>query len=406
MPLAYEEEVVRSQVWGRTFLFAPTGAGKSRAALELASRMFGGELRITYINTERDREKLYADRYRYELINLAGLGSGPSNAELPPELFIEALDLAEARNPGGVYIIDSASHEWMAVLAMSDRFSGWSTLTPRHDAFTMRIQNCDAHIIVCCRAKLKYEQTEEETSSGGKRQVVRLLGLGPEQRATFQYDFNLVGQGDASTKEFTWSGHVDPLLGQSSNMLQDAQHVADVYTRWLSEGIAVEPVQTASEEDIEALRASLLAEGVTEERINEGFGVARAGNRGKLHPDYVAKNLANSQKRLAKKAAAGAVDPAEPVTPKPDEVAAIPDGDPTNVWTVAQLDAYAVREAVAPYPADGNKEAKVAAIGAFHVALDKAAAEAAAAEEEDIPFGDGSAEDVPAAAEPVQETIA
>lgn len=394
--LTFEEEVERTQVWARAFLMGPTSAGKSRAAFELASRMFGGDLPITYINTERDREKLYADRYKFSLINLAGLGSGPANTELVPELFVHALDLAEQRNPGGIYIVDSASHEWSAILSMSDRFRDWGTLTPRHDSFVLRLQQCDAHVIVCCRAKMKYEQTSDND--------VRLIGLGPEQRPNFQYEFNLVGTLEVTSHEVTWSGHVDPLIGQTHNMLQDAQHVADTYTRWLSEGVNVEPVRAASEQEIAALRASLTAEGISAERIESGFSTARQMNRGKLSPDYVAEQLAGSAKRRERKEqggpAATAPEPAaaEPEAPHAD--GALPAGVPAESWSVAQLDRYAENEGIhqdaSLYPAAGTKKEKAAALNAW---LASAAAADADGSAEDVPFGDE-------AAEPVQEALA
>lgn len=388
--LTFEEEVERTQVWARAFLMGPTSAGKSRAAFELASRMFGGALPITYINTERDREKLYADRYAYSLINLAGLGTGPANTELVPELFNQALDLAEQRNPGGIYIIDSASHEWSAILSMSDRFRDWGTLTPRHDSFVLRMQQCDAHIIVCCRAKMKYEQTSDND--------VRLIGLGPEQRPNFQYEFNLVGTLEVTSHEVSWSGHVDPLMGQTHNMLQDAQHVADTYTRWLSEGVAVEPARAASEQEVAALRASLTAEGVSAERIDSGFTAARQLNRGKLSPDYVAEQLAGSMKRREKKEQGGPA--AEPV---PDGVAvgeATTTGTPSPQWSNAALDALAKAEGVdqdeSVYPMGGTRKQKAEALNAW---FEASSAAQTAEPAEEVPFGDE-------AAEPVQETLA
>jgi hypothetical protein len=315
MSITFEEETRREQLWARIFFMGPTGSGKSRAALELGSKLYGGELHTTLINTERGRGRLYADRYTYSLIDLSGDDGQP--VDQSPERFVKAIDLAESRHPGGVLVLDSASHEWMGangVLQQADRFGEWKTVRPKHNGFVDRLMAYQGHVIVCVRAKMKYEQTEEVVD-GRKKYSVNMLGVGPIQSDDFQYEFNLVGRFDQETKDVTFSGHVDPLVETVAN-LYDATEVAATLTKWLSEGDPQEPPEAAPEEAVNELLVSLETEKIAAAVIEEKFALARRENRGQLHPEYVADQLAKSKERLAAKAAKlKAKEPADSAVP-------------------------------------------------------------------------------------------
>lgn len=297
--IPFEEEAQRTSIWARAFLHGPNGSGKSRGALELASRLFGGELHVTLINTEPERGRLYADRFRFSLIDLSTLG------DFSPETFIAAVDTAESKHPGGIIVIDSTSHEWMGeggVLSLADRFGDWKKVRPRHDDFVNRLKTAESHVIVACRAKMQYEVTEEERD-GRARQVVSALGIGPVQDKDLPYEFNLIGSFEQATHLVTFTGHCDLLVGvKRYDMVQEGQAVADTYSEWLSDGIKVEATATAAQADVEALLASLKAEGIADEEVASKLRIARQGNRGKLSPEYVEDQLTKSKQRLARKA--------------------------------------------------------------------------------------------------------
>lgn len=319
--LQYEEETSRTHVWLRAFFMGPTGSGKSRGALELASKLFDGSLHTTLINTERGRERLYADRYKYSLINLAP-DEGKSN--FSPAAYIEALDLAEAKHPGGVIILDSVSHEWMGeggILQQADRFGDWKKVRPLHNEWVERILACQCHVIACCRAKMKYG-VEEKEEGGRKKQVISMLGVGPVQSDDLQYEFNLVAAFEQTTHEATFSGHVDPLIGITTQVVP-GDEVASVLTAWLSEGDAPPEPEAASTEAIAELAALLALEGIPAETIEAGFATMRKLNRGVMHPDLVAEKLEAARKR-AEDAALPFGDDDPPVDPDAD---AIPFGE-------------------------------------------------------------------------------
>jgi hypothetical protein len=121
----FEENVTRDAVWLRALFMGPTGAGKSKGAIELASRLakrFDTPPPVL-INTERGRGKLYADQY--ELGGYITL----ENTDQGPDTMIATFDAAEQQKPGAPIVLDSASHEWMGrdgVLQRADQFEAAS----------------------------------------------------------------------------------------------------------------------------------------------------------------------------------------------------------------------------------------------------------------------------------------
>lgn len=300
-----KRNVKRTNVWGRVFLSGPSGSGKTRGAFELASKLYDGKLPIVLANTEPNRGELYADRFAIEaLIDI--------ESDYHPDRFVEAIDDAEQIAPGGILILDSATHEWYGtngVTQLASRFGDWAKARPLHQKFVDRLQTAQMHVIVCCRAKMKYEQVEVD----GRQQVIT-LGIGPMQDADFPYEFSLTGQIDRASHEVEWAGHIDALDGKTSNLVEDAIPLADVITGWLSEGDPVAAPEEADPAVVEELLATLTVwreEGnraLTDDAIEATFTKARRANRGAISPEWAAEQLVKAKAGLealrAKKAAA------------------------------------------------------------------------------------------------------
>lgn len=285
------EEARRENVWLRAMLMGPTGAGKTKAALEIATKLFDGSLPVLLADSEHKRSKLYADQYAFRRRDI--------HDDCSPEAYIRIVDDAEREYPGSVLIIDSISHEWVGpkgVLSEADRFGDWKTIRPRHNAFVERILDSQLHVIACCRSKMKYEVGEEEYQ-GRTRQVIRKLGLGPIQDDTIPYEFDVVGALDPVSHECTFSNRCEPLV-DTTRSLVPGDEVAEILTRWLSEGDPPPPPPVADPEAVEELRSLLLLEGHSAEFIEERFEAARQQNRGELHPDYVEQRLAKARARV------------------------------------------------------------------------------------------------------------
>lgn len=167
----------------------PSGAGKTTAALEIATGLGG---RIALIDTERSSASLYSDKYEFDAMDL-----GPPYS---PERFIEAIESAD-RAGYATLIIDSATHEWDGsggVLELNEKlaqskykgntWSAWSESTPRHRAFIDAMLQTGMHVIITLRSK-----TETAQGSDGK---VKKIGTKLEQRGGIEYEFTVVFEMD------------------------------------------------------------------------------------------------------------------------------------------------------------------------------------------------------------------
>lgn len=168
----------------------PSGAGKTVAALQLAMALAEGG-RVAVIDTENGSASLYADRYDFEVLDLA-----------PPYTsmrYIEALDAAVEAGFSAV-VLDSLSHQWMGeggILSRkealdarpgSNSYTNWATFTKEHEMFKARILNAPVHLIATMRAKQDYVL---ETNERGK-QTPKKVGMAPVQREGVEYEFTTV----------------------------------------------------------------------------------------------------------------------------------------------------------------------------------------------------------------------
>lgn len=282
----------RENVWLRMMLMGPTGAGKTRGALEVATNLYGGQLPVALIDTEHGRSALYADRYAFSRADLH---------DHSPESWVRAAQKAAREFPGGVLILDSASHEWMGnggVLQMADKFGDWKQVRPRHTSFVEALLGLPMHLIVCVRSKMKYA-VDEYQDGDRTRQRISKLGLGPIQDDSFPYEFDVVAAIDVGTHEATFSNRCDALVDRTLPLMP-GKEVADILTGWLSEG---EPPAEADAARVGELVGMLTELGLEPERIEHGLAAARARTAGRLTPEYVDEQIALAADRLAKRAA-------------------------------------------------------------------------------------------------------
>lgn len=304
-----KREWKRENVWLRMLLMAPTGGGKTLAALAVAATLFDGNLPIVAIDTEYERMKLYAD-----MVGIADYRV--IEDDFSPESYIAEIDEVEREFPGAILLIDSVTHEWSGtngVLSIVDGKGGgnWKEGTPRHNKFVDRLMKVQMHLIVCCRSKMKYEYS---TNDQGKRKQEK-IGIGPEQRDNFLYNFDVVGDIDADTHLTTFTNRCRPLVDKTFNLVPDLDdlrapnQVAVTITDWLSEGEPPVAPDAAAEEDVENLRGLLIEDGLDAETIERGFASAKRANRGVLPPEWVAEKTSAAVKRIGTK---GNAAPAEP----------------------------------------------------------------------------------------------
>ena len=144
------QKAKREQVWIKVLLSGASGCGKSYSALRLATGIAEKcNSDIAYIGTEGSRDKYYADKFNYDLLQL--------DEPFTTDKYIEAIDDA-VKSGYKVLIIDSLTHEWKWLNETHDKmpgnsFTNWGKLKPRHHAFMEKILHSPIHVIATARGK-------------------------------------------------------------------------------------------------------------------------------------------------------------------------------------------------------------------------------------------------------------
>lgn len=190
-------KATKTQARLRLALIGPSGSGKTFSALSIASGLAPGG-RIALLDTERASASKYAGEFSFDTAELE---------TFHPAKYVEAIQQAEKAGYE-VLIIDSLSHAWMGkdgaleqvdkVAARSrtgNSFGAWREVTPMHHALVDAILRSRCHVIATMRAKTEWVL---ETNDKGK-QTPRKVGLAPVQRDGLEYEFDVVGDLDATT---------------------------------------------------------------------------------------------------------------------------------------------------------------------------------------------------------------
>lgn len=177
------QKAEREQVWLKVLLSGPSGSGKSYSALKLATGIAKRcKSKIAYIGTEGSRNKYYADKFDYDLLEL--------DEPFTCEKYIEAVNAAVEAGYK-VLIIDSMTHEWKWLNDVHDKmpgnsFTNWGKLKPRHHKFMDKVLNSPIHVIATARGKDDWVLEEKN----GK-QVPKKVGLGQQQDKDISYEYTV-----------------------------------------------------------------------------------------------------------------------------------------------------------------------------------------------------------------------
>lgn len=198
-----EQAKVRVALWG------PSGAGKTRTALEIAT---GLGQKVALIDTEHGRSRQYADRFNFDIVELE---------TFHPDHYIQVIQAAEDEGYD-VIIIDSLTHAWSGEGGLlevhseivrrnpvKNDFSAWDEVTPIHRRLIEAMTRSSCHVIATMRSKTEYAM---ETNENGKTSL-RRVGLGPDQRKNLEYEFDVVGYIDPD--------HALTIEKDCSDLLQD-----------------------------------------------------------------------------------------------------------------------------------------------------------------------------------------
>lgn len=283
----------REQVWLKVLLTGASGSGKSYSALRLATAIAKEcDSDVAYIGTEGSRDKYYADKFNYDLLQL--------EAPYETEKYIKAID--EAINAGfKVLIIDSISHEWQWLNDTHDKmpgnsFTNWGKLKPRHKAFMEKILHSPIHIICCARGKQEWSL---EDKSG--KQVPKKVGLGAEQDKQISYEFTAALLLDQESHIASTDKDNTGIFDGRFEVLTE-NHGKALY-EWANTGEKPSENQTTSvdltslKKDIIELATPLMKS--NKEKVIEILKMAPDGNPNKIEDTETAQQLINALKELA-----------------------------------------------------------------------------------------------------------
>jgi len=176
--------------WGQS------GSGKTLSALKFTRGLAGPDGKIGFLDTDNGRGRFYAKEQEAKGALYFNM---PASAQRPSD-FIECLRAFEDANVDAV-LIDSASAEWLAVVAMADAartksgrplegLAKWRAPKAEHARFVQFLLNTKMHVILCLKAKSEYEQRKDDKGN----QVILDHGPRPVMDDGFVYDATICGE--------------------------------------------------------------------------------------------------------------------------------------------------------------------------------------------------------------------
>lgn len=188
------QKAIKQNIQLRMAISGASGQGKTYSALSIA-KFLKKRGRIAVIDTEKQSSLKYADKFDFDVCPL-------DNHH--PSQYIKAIEYVSQSTEHEILIIDSLSHAWFAELELVDKiaeksssknsFTAWKDVRPLERDLIQAIVGANCHVIATMRTK-----TEWDTSSykNGKMVPTR-VGTAPIQTNGIEYEFDIVGELDAS----------------------------------------------------------------------------------------------------------------------------------------------------------------------------------------------------------------
>lgn len=330
----------------RAALIGPTGAGKTRTALEMA-KAFG---RVALIDSEHGSATMYADLVDFDHMELSSFA---------PERYIEAIEEAEAEGYD-ILIIDSLSHAWAGkdgILAYVDKrksgdpkqsMSAWGSATPIQNRLVEKLLTCNLHLIVTLRSKMEHLIEKDEHG----KTTVRKIGLQPVQRDGIEFEFDVICDIDQDNLLKVTKTRIDDIKG--IEVMQANEALGGKIKSWLDAGAPSTqppaPPRMATQDQKDTMKTLLEALDV---KTGQGAYIKKLDVVDKLetYADFEKVN-AELEKRVTAREAAKSN--AVPTTTVPVS-AKTPTGTPTSTATSATGDSRPSDPPSTPGPSSGAK---------------------------------------------------
>lgn len=168
----------------RVCLLGGPGGGKTMTGLEILTVL--GAKKIAVIDSEQGRSRRYANKFVFDVDDKI--------VDFDPRKYIERIEEAAKLGYDGL-LLDSTTHVWSGKNGFLDKVNamggnsfsnGWNAMTPVYRKLIETIQNYPGHVVATARVKTEYVV---ELNDKGKS-VPKKLGLKPEQREGFEYEFD------------------------------------------------------------------------------------------------------------------------------------------------------------------------------------------------------------------------
>ena len=226
---------VRGAMKARLMVSGPAGSGKTFSSLIVATELAEGQP-FAFVDTEEESALTYADLFSFK--------------HLPWSPPYDARELAATLNDLGrefpVVVVDSLSHYWRGeggILNVADgKFGGWKIARPAHEDMVHAILRNPAHMVICVRSKMAYEQGKNEQT--GKLEVTK-LGMAPQQDADLEYEMNVSVEVNIEHQIAVAKSRCADLATRTFQP-GHAADLAVIYAKWLKGG---EPVAERSTVD-------------------------------------------------------------------------------------------------------------------------------------------------------------
>lgn len=216
----------REAVKARIALTGPAGSGKTYTALAIGTELAE---KVAVVDTEHGRALDYADRFAFAHF-------APTRFD-PREL---CQLLARAAEHGyGCIVVDSLSHYWMGVggaleivdSARGGGMAGWKEFRPIETRMIDALLSYPGHVIATMRVKTSYVIEPDERG----KNVPRKVGLKPDQREGFDYEFGLIGEMDREHIMTVTKSTCPALVDQT--IARPGQDVAQALLTWIAGGV-------------------------------------------------------------------------------------------------------------------------------------------------------------------------
>jgi hypothetical protein len=184
----FATQATKKAAKARLMVYGVSGSGKTWTSLMIAERLCPPGGKIGLLDTEAGSASKYADEFTF-----FAQGMKPP---FTPQRFVSVVDAAAAAGVD-VFLIDGVSPFWSGkggVLSIVDESrqrgpaGGWKDGTPAQQSIIEAIVNAPMHVIVTCRAKSETVIEQEP----GKPATIRKVGMKPDQRDGFDYEFDVV----------------------------------------------------------------------------------------------------------------------------------------------------------------------------------------------------------------------